>query len=237
MNKRLEVFATAPAGRTDHGRDLAVASGSGTARGEARPSDHNVEGRLTTMTPAFIDHYETLQLSPGATLEVVERVYRILAKRYHPDNQDTGDALRFSDIHTAFEILSDPVRRAQYDVRYDAHRSQHWKIFDQRSAGDEREEDRRLFHGILSLLYVARRRDPKEGTLGVVTLETMLGCPQQHLEFPLWYLKKRGCIEVADNGQFGITVDGIDRITRDELSSPVNRLLNASALAMEAQAV
>ena len=186
------------------------------------------------MTPSFVDHYETLQLSPSATLEVIERVYRVLAKRYHPDNQHTGDVLRFSDVQKAYEMLSDPPRRAQYDVQHDTHRGQQWKIFDQKSAGDEREEDRRLFHGILSLLYVARRRDPKNGSLGVVTLETMLGCPQQHLEFPLWYLKKRGYIEVEDNGQFGITVDGVDKLSRDELSLPLDRLLTASSVKMDA---
>lgn len=187
------------------------------------------------MTPVFIDHYETLQLSPTATLEVIERVYRVLAKRYHPDNQHTGDAMRFSEVQMAYSMLSDPPRRAQYDVRYDANRGQQWEIFDQKSAGDEREEDRRLFHGILSLLYVARRRDPQSGTLGVVTLETMLGCPQQHLEFPLWYLKKRGYLEIADNGQFGITVDGVDKLSRDELSLPADRLLSASSVGMRAQ--
>jgi curved DNA-binding protein len=186
------------------------------------------------MTPSFVDHYETLQLSPSATLEVIERVYRILAKRYHPDNQHTGDILRFSDVQKAYEMLSDPPRRAQYDVQYDAQRGQQWKIFDQKSAGDEREEDRRLFHGILSLLYVARRRDPRSGSLGVVTLETMLGCPQQHLEFPLWYLKKRGYIEVEDTGQFGITVEGVDKLSRDELSLPLDRLLTASSVVMGA---
>lgn len=185
------------------------------------------------MTPTFVDHYETLQLSSSATLEVVERVYRILAKRYHPDNQHTGDALRFSNVQAAYELLSDPPRRAQYDVQYDAQRAQQWRIFDQQSAGREREEDRRVFHGILSLLYVARRRDPKSGTLGVVTLERMLGCPQQHLEFPIWYLKKRGFIEVADNGQFGITVDGIDKLSRDELSLPVDRLLTAASAVID----
>jgi len=187
------------------------------------------------MTPVFIDHYETLQLSPSATLEVIERVYRILAKRYHPDNQSTGDETRFTEVQSAYEMLSDPPRRAQYDVRYDTQRSQQWKIFDQKSAGDERDEDRRMFHGILSLLYVARRRDPSGGSLGVITLETMLGCPQQHLEFPLWYLKKRGYIEIADSGQFGITVDGIDKLLRDELSLPFNRLLTASPGGMGAQ--
>ena len=186
------------------------------------------------MTPSFVDHYETLQLSPSATLEVIERVYRVLAKRYHPDNQNTGDVVRFSDVQLAYEVLSDPPRRAQYDVQHDTHCGQQWQIFDQQSAGDEREEDRRLFHGILSLLYVARRRDPKNGSLGVVTLETMLGCPQQHLEFPLWYLKKRGYIEVEDNGQFGITVDGVDKLSKDELSLPLDRLLTASPAAMDA---
>jgi hypothetical protein len=132
-------------------------------------------------------------------------------------------------------MLSDPLRRAQYDVQYDANRGQQWKIFDQKSAGDEREEDRRLFHGILSLLYVAKRRDPKTGALGVITLETMLGCPQQHLEFPLWYLKKRGYIEVVDNGQFGITVAGVDKLSGDELSLPLDRLLAASSVTTDDQ--
>ena len=62
---------------------------------------------------AFVDHYEALQLSPAATLEVIERVHRILAKRYHPDNQDSGDVRRFSEIQMVFETLSDPKRRAQ----------------------------------------------------------------------------------------------------------------------------
>ena len=187
------------------------------------------------MTPSFVDHYETLQLSPSATLEVIERVYRILAKRYHPDNQDTGDVRRFSDIQMAYETLSEPPRRAQYDVQYDYHRGQQWKIFDQESCGDEREQDRRLFHGILSLLYAARRRDPRNGTLGVVTIEAMLGCPQEHLEFPIWYLKKRAFIEVVDNGQFGITVDGVDKLVTDKLSMPLDRLLSGSSVVAEPQ--
>ena len=181
----------------------------------------------------FVDHYETLQVSPNATVEVIERVHRVLAKRYHPDNQHTGDAIRFSEVQLAFETLSDPERRAKYDVQHDTNRGQQWQIFDQKSAGDEREEDRRIFHGILSMLYVTRRRDPRNGGLGVVTLETMLGCPQQHLEFPLWYLKNRGLIEIQDDGQFAITVEGIDRLNGVELFMPADRLLMASSVAMK----
>jgi curved DNA-binding protein CbpA len=38
------------------------------------------------------DYYEILQVSPLADSETIERVFRHLAKRYHPDNQESGDA-------------------------------------------------------------------------------------------------------------------------------------------------
>jgi curved DNA-binding protein len=175
--------------------------------------------------PAFVDHYEVLQLSPNATVDTVERVYRMLARRFHPDNQETGDAGRFADLQHAFDTLSDPVRRAAYDVTYDENRALTWKVFKQESAGDHRSEDRRLFHAILSLLYIARRRDPQYGGLGSVTLESILGCPSQHLEFPIWYLKQRGWVERLDSGLLAITADGVDKLGTDDLSLPANRLL------------
>lgn len=179
---------------------------------------------------AFVDHYETLQLSPKATGEMIERVYRILAKRYHPDNQDTGDALAFSQVHQAFEVLTDPVRRAAYDVKYEENRVLTWKIFKQEGATDHRADDRRLFHAILSLLYIARRRDPEAGGLGSVTLENMLGCPQEHLRFPIWYLKQRGWIERLESGYIAITADGVDKLGNDDLALPQNRLLAESSV-------
>jgi curved DNA-binding protein CbpA len=173
----------------------------------------------------FIDHYEILQLSPNATSETVERVYRFLAKRYHPDNQDTGDAEQFAAILTAYELLSNPTSRASYDAKYEHNRAITWKIFKQEGADDSRADDKRLFHGILSLLYIARRRDPENGGLGPVTLETMLGCPQQHLEFPIWYLKKRGFVERMGNGYVAITAEGIDKLGSGDLSLPAGRLI------------
>jgi hypothetical protein len=71
-----------------------------------------------------------------------------------------------------------------------------------------------------------RRRDPRGGGLGSVTLEKMLGCPQQHLEFPLWYLKQaRGWIQILDTGQIAITVEGIDKLSNRELELPKDRLI------------
>jgi curved DNA-binding protein len=178
----------------------------------------------------FVDHYEVLQLSPNANAETVERVYRLLAKRYHPDNQTTGDEAIFGQVHEAHQVLSDPHRRAEYDVKYDENRRLQWKIFDQGSAADGREQDRRVFHGILSLLYIARRRDPHAGGLGAVNLERLLGISQQELEFSLWYMRQRSWITVLDTGQYAITVDGIDKLGSKELSLPSDRLLPASSL-------
>jgi curved DNA-binding protein CbpA len=152
-------------------------------------------------------------------------VYRFLAKRYHPDNQDTGDADQFAAILTAYELLSNPVSRASYDAKYEHNRAITWKIFKQEGADDSRADDKRLFHGILSLLYIARRRDPENGGLGPVTLETMLGCPQQHLEFPIWYLKKKGFVERMGNGYVAITAEGIDKLGSGDLSLPADRLI------------
>jgi curved DNA-binding protein CbpA len=198
-------------------------AGAGDLTGAAPEKDHDLSQR------PFVDFYETLQLSPNVTTETLERVYRLLAKRYHPDNQLTGDAEKFSEIQQAFETLSDPQRRAQYDVRYEELRAEQWKIFDQQSAGDGREQDRRTFHGILSLLYIARRRNPRLGGLGEMTLEKMLGIPHEHLEFPLWYLKERGWIERLETGQLAITVDGVDKMSGMDLALPADRLLPETA--------
>lgn len=183
------------------------------------------------MQQPFVDYYEVLQLSPRATLDMVERVYRILAKRYHPDNQDTGDSARFEAVHEAFAVLSNPERRAAFDVAYDNVQGVQWKVFDQKTAGDGREEDRRIIHAILSLLYIERRRSPLRGGLGAIMLERTLGVPEEHLQFPLWYIKQHGWIEILDSGQMAITIAGIDRLGERDLALRDDRLLAASSLA------
>ena len=182
----------------------------------------------------FVDHYEVLQVSQNADAETIERVYRLLAKRYHPDNAASGDAERFREVHTAYEILLDPERRAEFDVQYDRNNSLQWQIFEQGAALNDRDDDQRIFKGVLSLLYAARRKNPESGGLGSLDLEKMIGVPREHLEFPLWYLKQRGWIETLDNGHRAITVDGIDKISAEDMSLPDNRLLAEASTAEEA---
>ena len=176
----------------------------------------------------FVDYYEVLQLSPTADKDMVERVYRLLAKRFHPDNEASGDEQRFREIHEAYVVLSDPEKRAEFDVRYDEQKSVRWTIFDQGTATDRQAQDRRIFHGILSLLYAARRRKPEDGGLGTIDLEQMLGVPREHMEFPIWYLRRKGLIEVLQTGELAITIDGIDAVNEQEMAMPANRLLNGT---------
>jgi hypothetical protein len=183
----------------------------------------------------FVDYYELLQLSPRASADMVERVYRFMAKRFHPDNLETGDAEKFNRISEAYQILSDPERRAAYDVTYDNVQQVQWKVYDQKSATDNRLEDRQLIHAILSLLYIERRRDPLKGGMGAVILERTLGVPREHLEFPLWYIKQHGWTELLDSGQIAITIAGIDKLAGQDLELRKDRLLPASSLSTQEQ--
>jgi curved DNA-binding protein CbpA len=61
--------------------------------------------------------YETLGLNPSASPEVVAAAYRALSKKFHPDinpSADAGEA--FKRIQAAYEVLIDPLRRANYDA-------------------------------------------------------------------------------------------------------------------------
>ena len=48
-----------------------------------------------------VDYYEVLQISPNADADTVQRVFRMLAQRFHPDNTETGNADRFRSLHEA----------------------------------------------------------------------------------------------------------------------------------------
>jgi len=59
--------------------------------------------------------YEVLMLHPTATIEVINAVYRALAKQHHPDHAGPEGAQTMAQINEAYAILSNSEKRARYD--------------------------------------------------------------------------------------------------------------------------
>jgi hypothetical protein len=178
---------------------------------------------------AVPDYYELLQISPNADPDMIHRVYRLLAQRYHPDNATSGDEKAFRAITDAYEVLSQPEKRAAYDVNLHSYRQVRWKIFDQRQAAIGKLAEKSKRKGILDLLYTQRCNEPEKPSMNLHELEDLLGCPREHLEFSLWYLKENGLVVRMDNGRFAVTAKGVDWAEQEEASARLreDRLLPA----------
>ncbi|KAL9644132.1 hypothetical protein ABK040_005597 [Willaertia magna] len=59
--------------------------------------------------------YHLLKLPKTATPKEIKNSYLLLAKQYHPDNKQSGNDDHFKLITNAYKILSDPIKRAEYD--------------------------------------------------------------------------------------------------------------------------
>ncbi|WP_066166254.1 DnaJ C-terminal domain-containing protein [Aliarcobacter cryaerophilus] len=60
--------------------------------------------------------YETLEVSENASADEIKKAYRKLARKYHPDvNKDPKAEEKFKEINAAYEVLSDPQKKQQYD--------------------------------------------------------------------------------------------------------------------------
>ncbi len=63
------------------------------------------------------DFYEVLGVPRSADQDEIQRAYRRLARKYHPDvNKDPGAADRFKEVSEAYQVLSDPKTRKRYDA-------------------------------------------------------------------------------------------------------------------------
>ncbi|MGM0518718.1 MAG: DnaJ C-terminal domain-containing protein [Campylobacterota bacterium] len=60
--------------------------------------------------------YETLEVNENASVAEIKKAYRKLARKYHPDvNKDPQAEEKFKEINAAYEVLSDPEKKQQYD--------------------------------------------------------------------------------------------------------------------------
>jgi len=180
-------------------------------------------------TPTFVDYYELMQISPNAERETIQRVYRLLAARFHPDNPETGDMAKFIRLNEAYQTLIDAPARAAYDAVFQARRFEPIGLFGLKefAIGIDGEASRRM--GIVCLLYSRRRAEPERPGLSLLHLEKVMAFPREHLMFALWYLKEKDFVNQNEHSDFVITGKGVDYVEENLPSNKVlYRLLKAA---------
>jgi curved DNA-binding protein CbpA len=177
-----------------------------------------------------LDCYEVLQVSSTAEPDTIHRIYRLLAQRFHPDNKETGDAARFRIIHEAYLTLSDPAKRAQYDVYYHQQKQDRWRLV---STGAKAEEDFEIEQitrlTVLEALHAKRRVEPTGSGMASTELEELIGRPREHLEFTVWYLVQKKLVQRDDSARLLITADGVDFLEQNYRANVQRRRLQAPA--------
>jgi curved DNA-binding protein CbpA len=174
----------------------------------------------------MIDYYEFLQISPNADADTIHRVFRFLAARLHPDNPESGDVEGFYQLKAAYDVLSNPTARADYDAKRNAEPDQENPFSEEVDFMDsiDGELNRRL--AVLAVLYYRRRTTPHMPDVGLGEIESRMGFPRDYLDFTIWYLFKKGYVTKGDNAQLALTADGVDFIETQRKHLPVlNKML------------
>ena len=181
--------------------------------------------------PAAVNYYDLLQISPQAERETIERVYRLLAARYHPDNQETGDADRFRLIQEACEVLRNPARRKEYDLQFETSAAKPLPVFLGKEFTDGIDAEAKIRIGVLCLLYTKRRANPDYAALSLLDMENIMAFPRERLLFALWYLRAKRYVLQDDRSSFIISAEGVDYL---ESELPDNQILHKIFRASEA---
>ena len=175
-----------------------------------------------------VDYYEVLQVSASAEPETINRVYRLLAQRFHPDNQQTGDESRFRTILEAYTVLSDPEKRARYDVVHQQQRQDRWRLV---ATGAQVENDFEMEQvvrlTVLEALYTKRRLESTNPGIFWREFEGLTGMPREHLEFTVWFLQQKKFVTVDDKSRLLLTVEGAEYLEQSYRANLQQKLLRA----------
>jgi hypothetical protein len=160
------------------------------------------------------DYYEVLQISAHADPEMIQRAYTVLRERHAaaPGESHNSQALRL--IEEAHGVLSDPEKRAAYDVQHQK-RAPHWQSSSKSGQAGAAEEENRTRHDILAALYAVQKAQTGQDGLTIKELEDLLLCPREHLEFHLWYLSGKSQVALTGHSRFVITPEGVDIVEEE----------------------
>jgi len=178
--------------------------------------------------PKTDDYYEVLQVSSSAEPETINRVFRMLAQRFHPDNQQTGNDGRFRAILEAYTVLSDPEKRARYDITHQQRRQERWRLV---ASGAQAENDFDMEQivrmAVLEALYTRRRLEPASPGIFYGEFEGLTGRPREHLEFTIWFLTQKKLVTIDDKSRLLLTVEGAEYLEQSYRSNLQQKRLPA----------
>ena len=166
-----------------------------------------------------VDYYEVLNVSPNADVELIQRVFRLLARRYHPDNQRTGNATLFRQLHEAYTVLNDPEKRAQYDVIHETQLQQKWRLLTSAAqAENDFEAEQALRLTLPGFLHAAPPGAPLPGAVSGGT-GGPYQTPREHLEFATWFLVQKNFLVRSDSSSLTITAGGVEYLEQHYLEN------------------
>jgi curved DNA-binding protein CbpA len=166
----------------------------------------------------MVNHYEVLEVSPSASASTIEQVFRLLAKKNHPDLGAGADVAAYKQLVASFEVLRDPQKRSDYDRMLNEQKQGGTDIQSSTEAAADDCLDR---YRMLSVLYAQRRKNYKKPGIGIGSLEEMVPFSPEVLQFHLWYFKEKGWVTREESGQLSISAAGVDYI--ESMNQPQTR--------------
>jgi hypothetical protein len=160
----------------------------------------SIQPRNSAVEP---DHHELLRAGVAGDAERLDRVYRALAFRYHPDNGDSGDSEIFLRISETYRILSVSKPRPEREIA--RHDGTDWQT------GLRRLKDKRV--AVLGLLCQRRMSDYRNAYVSPGDLESLTGMAPDEIGFILWYLREKGAVTGSDSSpDYSISAAGVDML-------------------------
>ena len=158
------------------------------------------------------NHYESLEVSQNASPEAIEKMFRLLATKHHPDAG--GDKDKFKSVVEAFEVLRDKDSKDAYDHQLISETQEVSRLLENsKQAGP----DAAIRHELLCLFYARRREEGASPALGEIAIQKTLDLTAHVVEFHLWYFREKNWIKRFEDGGFAITAEGVDQIDATEL--------------------
>lgn len=162
----------------------------------------------------FQDHYEVLGVEHRASTDAIQLAYTRLAEKLHPVNGFTPDPEKFEAVALAYEVLSDPELRREFDKLKGIGGEEKPK-FSGSSFFEAYGRDVNLRVALLCVLYDRRRSKPFTPALSMRHLESIVSATSEELNFGLWYLKTRELVAQDDKSSLQITPDGMDYLRQN----------------------